>query len=112
MLMMTEKGIRGGMCNAVYRHAKAKNKYMKNYNKNIKSSYLVYLDANNLNGWAMSQKLPVDDFKWIEKDNLSKFDEKFVKDYDENSDKGYILEGEVEYPKELFNKHEDLTIPI
>ena len=60
----------------------------------------------------MSQKLPVDDFKWIEKDNLSKFDEKFVKDYDENSDKGYILEGEVEYPKELFNKHEDLTIPI
>ena len=50
MLMMTEKGIRGGMCNAVYRHAKAKNKYMKNYNKNIKSSYLVYLDANNLYG--------------------------------------------------------------
>ena len=108
MLMMTEKGIRGGMSNAVYRYAKANNEYMKNYNKNIKSSYLVYLDENNLYGWAMSQKLPVDSFKWIEKDNLSKFDESFIKNYDENSDSGYILEVDVEYPKELFNKHEDL----
>ena len=110
MLMMNEKGIRGRMCNAVYRHAKANNKYMKNYNKNIKSSYLVYLDANILYGWAMSQKLPVDSFKWIEKDNLSKFDKKFIKDYDENSDKGYLLEVDTEYPKELFNKCEDLPL--
>ena len=71
MLMMVEKGIRGGMCHAVYRYAKANNKYMKNYNKNIESSYLMYLDANNLYGWAMSQKLPVGSFKWIEKDDLS-----------------------------------------
>ena len=90
MLMITEKGNRGGMCNAVYRHAKANNKYMKNYNKNIKSSYLVYLDANNLYGWAMCKKLPVSNFTWAE--DLSKFDEKFIKDYDENSDKGYLLE--------------------
>ena len=106
MLMMNEKGIRGRMCNAVYRHAKANNKYMKNYNKNIKSSYLVYLDANISYGWAMSQKLPVDSFKWIEKDNLSKSDKKFIKDYDENRDKGYLLEVDTEYPKELFNKPE------
>ena len=99
MLMMNEKGIRGGMCNAVYRYVKANNKCMKNYNKNIKSSYLVYLDANNLYGWAVSKKLPVDSFKFIEKDNLSKFDEKFIKDYDKNSDKGYFLEVDVEYPK-------------
>ena len=99
MLMMNEKGIRGGMCNAVYRYVKANNKCMKNYNKNIKSSYLVYLDANNLYGWAVSKKLPVDSFKFIEKDNLSKFDEKFIKDYDKNSDKGYLLEVDVEYPK-------------
>ena len=81
MLMMVEKGIRGGMCNAVHRYAKASNKYMKNFNKSIESSYLdIYLDANNLYGQAMSQKLPVGDFKWIEEDNLSKFDEKFTKD--------------------------------
>ena len=59
MLMMVEKGIRGGMCNAVHRYAKASNKYMKNFNKSIESSYLEYLDANNLYGQAMSQKLPL-----------------------------------------------------
>ena len=57
------------------------------------------LDANNLQGWAMSQKLPVDNFKWIEKDDLLKFDENFIKNYDENSDKGNILEVDIEYPK-------------
>ena len=68
--MMIEEGTRGGMCNAVYRYAKANNKYMENYDKNTESSYLKYLDANNLYGWPMIQKLPVDGFKWIEKDNL------------------------------------------
>ena len=108
MFTMIEEGIRGGMCNAVYRHAKANNKYMKNYNKNIESSYLMYLDTNNLYGWAMSKRLSADSFKWIKKDNLSKFNEKFIKDYDENSDKGYILEVDVEYPKNLHKLHRDL----
>ena len=84
------------------------NKYMKNYHKNTESSYLECLDANNLYRWAMSQKLPVDDFKWLEKDDLSKFDEKFIKNYDESSDKGYILEVDVEYSKNLHNLHSDL----
>ena len=106
MLLMVEEGIRGGMCQAVYRYAKANNKYMKNYDKDIESSYLEYLDANNLYGWAMSQKLPVDGFKWVK--DLSKFNESFIKNYDENSDKGYILEVDVEYPKKLFNLHKDL----
>ena len=60
---MVEKGIRGGICHAIHRYAKANNKYMKNYDKNIESSYLEYLDANNLYGWGMSQKLPVNGFK-------------------------------------------------
>ena len=60
----------------------------------------------NLYGWAMSQKLPVNGFKWVE--NLSKFNEDFFKNYDENSDKGYFLEVDIDYPKELFNLHKDL----
>ena len=79
MILMTEKGIRGGICQASHRHAEANNPYMKNYNKNIESSYLEYLDANNLYGWAMSQKLPVNDFKWVKKEELSKFNEDFIK---------------------------------
>ena len=63
MLLMVGKGIRGRMSQAIHRYAKANNKYMKNYNKNIKSSYLIYLDANNLYGWAISQKLPENGFE-------------------------------------------------
>ena len=64
MLLMVEKRIRGGICHAINRHAKANNKYIKNYDKNKKSSYIQYLDANNLYGWTMSQKLPLTGFKW------------------------------------------------
>ena len=56
MLLMVEKGIRSGICHAVRRYAKANNKYMKNYNKSIESSYLKYLDANNLHGWKINRK--------------------------------------------------------
>ena len=106
MLLMVEKGTRGGICQAIHRHAKANNKYMKNYNKDVISSYLMYLDANNLYGWAMSQKLPVNGFKWVEK--LSRFNEIFIKNYNENSDIGYFLEVDIDYPKELFNLYKNL----
>ena len=66
MLLMIEKGTRGGICHTIHGYAKANNKYMKNYDKNNASSYLMYLDANNLYGWAMSQKLPVNSFEWVE----------------------------------------------
>ena len=66
----------------------------------------MYLDANNLYGWAMSQKLPVNGFKWIK--NLSKFNEIFIRNYDENSDKRYFLKVDVDYPKKLFDLHKDL----
>ena len=79
---------------------------MKNYDKDIELSYLKYLVANSLYGWAMSQKLPVNGFEWVI--NLSKFDERFIKNYDENSDKGYFLEVDAEYPKTLFSLHSDL----
>ena len=108
VLLMVEERIRGGMCQAVYRYAKANNKYMKNYNKSIKSSHTMYLDANNLYRWAMSQKSPADGFEWIKEDDLLKFDESFIKNYDENSDKGYILKADVEYLKKLFSLHKDL----
>ena len=64
MILIVEKGIRGGICHSVYWYAKVNNKYMKNYDEN-KESYLQYWDANNLYGWAMSQKLRVNNFKWI-----------------------------------------------
>ena len=60
---MVEKGIRGGTCHAIHRYAKANNKYMNNYDKNKESSYIQYLNANNLYGWAMSQTLHVYGFK-------------------------------------------------
>ena len=66
----------------------------------------MYQNANNLYGWAMSQKLPVNSFKW--KTNMLKFNEEFIKNYDEDSDKGYILEVDIEYPKDLDDLHSDL----
>ena len=91
MTLMIEKGIRGGICQATYRHAKANNKYMKNYNKRNESSYIEYLDVNNLYGWAISQKLTVNGFKWVKQEELLKFNEDFLKNYDENSNKGYLI---------------------
>ena len=106
MLLMVEKGIRGGICQAVHRYTKANNKYMKNYDKNTESSFLMYLDASNLYGWTMSHKLPINGFKWVEK--LSRFNERFLKNYSENSDIGYFLEVDIDCLKELFNLHKDL----
>ena len=105
---MVEKGIRAGICQAIHRHAKVNNKYMKNYDKDITSSYLAHLDANNLYGWAMSQKVPVNGFKWVENSKLSRFNERFIKKYNESSDIGYFLEVDIDYSKELFNLHKDL----
>ena len=110
MLMMYENGIRLGMCNAVYRYAKANNKYINNFDKNVPSSYLEYLDSNNLYGWTMSEKLPVSDFKWIETNDLSTFNENFIKNYDENRDIGYIFEVDVEYPESLHKLHRDFPL--
>ena len=106
MLLMFEEGIRVGITHSSHRYAEANNKYMKNYNKNKESSYLIYLDANNLYGWAMSQKHPVGSYKWGK--NVTKIDEKFIKNYDNDGDIGFILKVDIEYPKELHDLHSDL----
>ena len=66
MLLMVEEEIRGGICHSIHRYAKANNKFMNNYDESKESSYIQCLDANNLYGWAMSQKLPINNFKWFE----------------------------------------------
>ena len=73
---MIETGTRGGICQLTHRYVKVNNNYMKNYDKKIESSYLIYLDANNLYEWAMSKKLPVNGFK--QKNDPSKFNEEFI----------------------------------
>ena len=106
MLLMVEKGIRGGICHSIYRYAKANNKYMKDYDKNKESSYIQYWDVNNLYGWAMLQKLPVNNFEWIK--DTSQFNEDFIKNYNEESDEGYFLEVDVQYLKNLNELYNDL----
>ena len=106
MLLMVEKGIRGGICHSIYRYAKANNKYMKDYDKNKESSYLQYWDVNNLYGWAMSQKLPVNNFEWIK--DTSQFNEDFIKSYKKESDEGYFLEVDIQYLEKLHKLHNDL----
>ena len=80
MLLMIEEGIRVGICHAENRYAKANNEYMKNYDENKESLYIQYLDANNLYGAAMSEKLPINGFKWV--NDISGINEKFIKRYD------------------------------
>ena len=84
----------------------AKNKYMKDYDKNKESSYLNYWDVNNLHGWAMSQKLPVGGFQWVE--NTSQFSKDFIENYNEDSDEGDFLEIDVQYPEKLLDLYNDL----
>ena len=107
MLLMIEEGIRGGICHAVHRYAKANNRYMKDYIESKESSYIQYLDANNLYGAAMSEKLPINEFKWV--NDISGINEKFVESYNKkNSGKGYILEVDVDYPSKLHKLHNDM----
>ena len=109
---MTEEGIRGGICHAVHRYAKANNEYMKDYDESKEYSHIQYLDANNLYGAAMSEKLPMNGFKWVS--DISGINRKFVKSYDKkNSDKGYILEVDVDYLSKLHKLHSDMPfLPV
>ena len=95
MLMMVKKRVRGGIWHAIHWYAEVNNKYMKNYNKSIESIHLMYWDGNNLYVWTILQKLPANGFK--RKKNVSKSNEEFIKNYDEDSNKKYILKVDLEY---------------
>ncbi|XP_043470555.1 DNA polymerase-like [Leptopilina heterotoma] len=103
MVMFVESGIRGGISQCSNRYAHANNLYMKNYNKNEDSSYIVYLDANNLYGWAMIQALPYGGFEWV-----NDVDRSFNYNIGNDSNFGYILEVDLEYPHDLHESHSDL----
>ena len=91
---------------SLYWYAKAHSKYMKDFDKNKKSSYLQYWDKNDFYGWAMLQRLPVNKFEWI--NDTSQFNEDFIKNYNEESDEGYFLEVDVQYLEKLHELHNDL----
>ena len=100
---MFERGIRGGITQVVHKYALANNKYMGDrFDPKSESRYLQYLDANNLYGWAMSQPLPAGGFKWVDVNPNEIFE------LATRTDKGYILEVDISYPKELHNQHNDL----
>ena len=107
MLLLFEKGIRGGMCNVIHKYAKANNKYLKNYDATKKYIFIVYLDANNLYGWGMSNNLPLESFKW--ETVLSIITDDFIKNYDEKSYIGYLFYADIAYPKNLYELHKDLS---
>ena len=104
---MIEHGLRGGMTQCSFKKVEANNKYMnEDYDKSKPSSYISYLGANNLYGLAMCRKLPYGDFKWY----YGRMDEKRVMKYSDDDDIGYILEVDLDYPKELHDLHKDYPL--
>ena len=107
MFQFIEKGMRGGTSYIANRYGKANNKYMKKYDEKEPSKYIMYLDANNLYGWAMSQYLPTDGFKWLSQKKIDKIN---LGTYTDDSKKGLILEVDLEYPNELHDLHNDYPL--
>ena len=106
MLMLFEQGKRGGISHISKRYAEANNKYMKDFDETKPSTFIQYLDANNLYGWAMTQKLPTHGFKWIDVDKSSVL--KLLEKKDTNQ--GFIFEVDLEYPSSLCKSHNDYPL--
>lgn len=102
MILMVEKGIRGGICQVSQRHCKANNKYLQDYDPNLDSTFISYQDCNNLYGNSMIKPLPYAEFTWISPKEVN------LENIEENSDYGYILDVDLAYPKELHQLHNDL----
>ena len=107
MFQFIKKGMRGGISYTANRYGKANNKYMKNYDEKAPSKYIMYLDANNFYGWAMSQCLPIGGFKWMTEKEIGKI---HLGKYTEDSKKGLILEVDLEYPQKLHDLHNDYPL--
>ena len=107
MFQFIEKGMKGGVSYIANRYGKANNKYMKEYDENAPSKYIMYLDANNLYGWAMSQYLPTGNFRWMTDKEINKV---ALGKYKTNGKKGLILEVDLEYPRELHDLHNDYPV--
>ena len=105
MYLFFERGIRGGQSVIFNKYVEANNQYMEEYDSNMQKSFISYLDANNLYGHAMSRPLPYKDFKWIEP-----VSQEFIMNYKEDSDIGYTLEVDLEYPKHLHDLHNDYPL--
>ena len=107
MFQFMEKGLRGGVSYIANRFSEANNKYMENFDENKPSKYIMYLDANNLYGWAMSQYLPTGNFKWLTKEQINKTN---LANYSEEHDEGLLLEVDLDYPQELHDLHNDFPL--
>jgi len=107
MFQFIEKGLRGGISYIANRYGQANNKYMKEYNNKKPSKYIMYLDANNLYGWAMSQYLPIGGFRWMTQKQIDKID---LAKYKEDNNKDFIAEVDLEYPEELHDLHNDYPL--
>ena len=107
MFQFIEKGMRGGVSYIANRYGNANNKYMKEYDEKALSKYIMYLDANNFYGWAISQYLQTGNFKWMTDKEISKTN---LGKYELDSKEGLILEVDLEYPKELHNLHNDYPV--
>ncbi|CAG2200908.1 unnamed protein product [Mytilus edulis] len=107
MHLFIEKGLRGGVSMISHRHAKANNKHVRNYDPNQPITHEMYLDANNLYGWAMSQALPVEGFRWL---NDSEIENLNISDVEDDSKNGFILEVDLEYPRELHDDHNEYPL--
>ena len=107
MFQFIEKGMRGGVSYIANRYGKANNKYMKEYNEKVPSKYIIYLDANNLYGWAMSQYPPTGNFRWMSDKEIKKIN---LGKYKADGKKGLILEVDLEYPQELHDLHNDYPV--
>ena len=103
--LFIEKGLRGGISYIAKRYAKANNKYMNDYDPKKPSTFISYLDMNNLYGWAMSEYLPYEGFEWLR--NVDEFD---VMSVSEKSLIGYFLEVDLQYSDELHELHNDYPL--
>ncbi|XP_066914127.1 uncharacterized protein [Clytia hemisphaerica] len=105
--LFVEKGIKGGISMITQRYAKANLEDLPNYDPTIKDTHLVYLDANNLYGWAMSQSLPIGNFQWLQDDEIEQFDVSIISDEAED---GFIIECDLDYPAILHDAHSEYPL--